>query len=165
MGIMGTLVHYSRIMARSNNAAIRALSIILYSQRNNDIHYPERIMDDKKQCIIHDSLSIIHAKRLSRTLTHRTTLLVRTLTHRTTLLVQTHNANRSLAPMPTTPLSLTCTIANPVHDVRLSSDVSGIITSALMSSMPSMPFRIFFVVTPTALKRATIASTRTRNFV
>ena len=151
---MGTLVHYSRIMARSNNAAIRALSIILYSQRNNDIHYPERIMDDKKQCIIHDSLSIIHAKRLSRTLTHRTTLLV-----------QTHNANRSLAPLPTTPLSLTCTIANPVHDVRLSSDVSGIITSALMSSMPSMPFRIFFVVTPTALKRATIASTRTRNFV
>ena len=163
MGIMGTLVHYSRIMARSNNAAIRALSIILYSQRNNDIHYPERIMDDKKQCIIHDSLSIIHAKRLPahRTLTHRTT----TLTHRTTLLVQTHNANRSLAPLPTTPLSLTCTIANPVHDVRLSSDVSGIITSALMSSMPSMPFRIFFVVTPTALKRATIASTRTRNFV
>ena len=156
MGIMGTLVHYSRIMARSNNAAIRALSIILYSQRNNDIHYPERIMDDKKQCIIHDSLSIIHAKRLPA---HRT------LTHRTTLLVQTHNANRSLAPLPTTPLSLTCTIANPVHDVRLSSDVSGIITSALMSSMPSMPFRIFFVVTPTALKRATIASTRTRNFV
>ena len=146
MGIMGTLVHYSRIMARSNNAAIRALSIILYSQRNNDIHYPERIMDDKKQCIIHDSLSIIHAKRLPA---HRT------LTHRTTLLVQTHNANRSLAPLPTTPLSLTCTIANPVHDVRLSSP-------ALMSSMP---FRIFFVVTPTALKRATIASTRTRNFV
>ena len=117
MGIMGTLVHYSRIMARSNNAAIRALSIILYSQRNNDIHYPERIMDDKKQCIIHDSLSIIHAKRLSRTLTHRTTLLVRTLTHRTTLLVQTHNANRSLAPLPvsTTPLlkSRSNTIRHP----------------------------------------------------
>ena len=48
MGIMGTLVHYSRIMARSNNAAIRALSIILYSQRNIGIHYPERIMDDEK---------------------------------------------------------------------------------------------------------------------
>ena len=98
MGIMGTLVHYSRIMARSNNAAIRALSIILYSQRNNDIHYPERIMDDKKQCIIHDSLSIIHAKRLSRT-PHSDT---------------PHNASRSNAQRKPVPCAIACINQRPL---------------------------------------------------